>query len=1033
MLRVIFGVTLVVAFGAQALAAGPVSEDIPVPGGTMALARAIGLETPPEPSRFLAEVARLTYGLPDRRRDSSSSTLGRLTEYLDAVARFRGALDALPNGSLTLALASQEKDGRDRLHALLEIVNLRLKENRGIYSVEAANDPAAAARVQLLSALGVDLERLGSRLNGGETVQLRLPTELVPVPLTAALWSEAVFHRPVPARDLFAAIFSGSGTALLCHGLAALNDEMLAYLGEHRALLARLSGQDAPVFATFASNLHVHDGRVMTPGGLAAVPLWESVVGEKVGEPEPFIRALLSRDSGHLAYLYDLIAELDAPRGAFALGLWVQDDRVRIDRFRSLVSTVHSTLTEWQVRETPFNRPLDDIAWMLLNVPVEPGGAPRGPVARALWSRVFEGLDLPEAAAARKAVAHPEKDGAFDAAWLADAILTGDPHQRAQRLQQLAFGLRAFGAARPDAFGDVLTAVRALPVYTALMLTLERMGMKEPSVYAAAARAAERLSDLDGGAAFIALSQFQGALALVARMSAAGSLERERAAYLVTKLAAIPLKDGRYGALVAAWLRGELLPAFVPRSDAEETVLAALAGKTTKPEGDTLRVTWEGEQYRLDLPAAEERRLRAVRQQQHAYSVDTALTLEQVARSLGQIDLPGIQRAIGTLRALLPVLPTSATASRAVRPEGVDDLPDAAAIVDRALKDLSKITKPGDAKKAKACAGPLSELSGVILGEALSSIAYALNFGDESEGALLGGDLSRRHDFGLALKDTAFKRREAWAIPRQMVVPGMPRRVSGSLLGLDVAFARSMLRRVVLADAEYTPVLLSNDRETFTQSVALLDPYSMRDADRDAIAAAVSRGRTRIEAVVVTGAGSAQRDTLGMIAGEIKLDGWRRQAAQWDIAHEPSRLLSLFSLTELLVLGAGQTERFDGWGMAGTPVSGCLCTRFAAPNQWRIVGGRPQIGSLSTAVPDLNLHVASMLSTLRLPAPLARMILGAAMQEFVDRVKPNDTNDWLTLVRGASLASRERIEDYVSAATADGPLLPEKSYQGQQP
>jgi len=72
-----------------------------------------------------------------------------------------------------------------------------------------------------------------------------------------------------------------------------------------------------------------------------------------------------------------------------------------------------------------------------------------------------------------------------------------------------------------------------------------------------------------------------------------------------------------------------------------------------------------------------------------------------------------------------------------------------------------------------------------------------------------------------------------------------------------------------------------------------------------------------------------------------------------------------------------------------------------------------------------------MLATLRLPAPLAKTVVGAAMQEFVNRVRPNDPNDWLTLVRGASGVSRERIEDYVAAATADGPLVPERSYQEQ--
>jgi hypothetical protein len=1030
MLRAIFSVTFVAALGARAVAAGPVSEAVPVPGGTVALARAIGLETPPEPSRFFAEMARLTYGPPGGNSVSDSSLLRRLTAHLDVAARFRAALEALPNNSPTLALAAGERAGRDQLSAFLELINLRLTQRRGIYSVEGADDREAATQAQMLSALGVDLERLPARLNAGEAVQLRLPTELVPVPLTAALWSEAVFHRPVSLSDLFAAILAEPGASLLGHGLAGLDEETLQYMADHPALLARLSGEVAPVFATFASNLHVRDGRVVPPGGPAALSLWESVVGEKVGAPEAFIRALLLRDSGHLAYLYDLVAELDGPRGAFALGLWVPSERDRIERFKSLAATVHSALTEWQVRENPFSRPLDDIAWMLLNVTVEANGAPRGPATLSLWTQVFDGLDVPDEATARRAVTSVENDGPFDAASLAGAVLTGDPQQRGRRLQQLAFGLRAFSTARPDTFGGVLTAVRALPAYAALMLTVERMGITEPAVFAAAARTAHRLSDLDGAAAFIALSQFQGAIALLSRMTAAGTLEPARAGSLIASLAGIPLKENRYGALVVQWLRGQLLPALTPRQDVEETLLVALAGGAARREGDTGRVRWEGEEYRLDLPASEVRRLRAVRQLQRPHSVETALSLDEVARSLGapDVDVSRIEAAIVTLRALLPALSPS-TAS-AVKLAGVDDLPDAAAVVDRAVRDLAKITRPNDAKRAQRLAEPLRDLSGVILGKALSSIAYALDLGEASEGSLVGGDLSRRHDFGLGLKDKSDRRQTGWSIPRQVVEVGRPRHVLGSLMGLDIAFAKVLLRRVIMDDVAPGPVLLSNDRDTFTKSIALLNPYGMRDADRDAIAAAISKGRARIDAMVTS---PAPNQALGVVAAEIKLDGWRRRAAQWEIVHDPGRVPLLFSLTELLVLGAEPTARLSGWGMADTPLSGCLCTRVAATNEWRIVSGRPQIGAMGMAVPDVNLHVAVMLATLQLPAPLARMVVGAAMQEYLNSVRPNDANDWLTLVRGAAQTSRQRIEDYVAAATADGPLLLEKSYQEQQP
>jgi hypothetical protein len=78
-------------------------------------------------------------------------------------------------------------------------------------------------------------------------------------------------------------------------------------------------------------------------------------------------------------------------------------------------------------------------------------------------------------------------------------------------------------------------------------------------------------------------------------------------------------------------------------------------------------------------------------------------------------------------------------------------------------------------------------------------------------------------------------------------------------------------------------------------------------------------------------------------------------------------------------------------------------------------------------VPDLNLRIATLLKDLGLPAPLAKVVLAAAVQDFIDEVRPTDDGDWLTLSRMARTVTRERVEDYVAAATATGPLMPEAS------
>lgn len=110
--------------------------------------------------------------------------------------------------------------------------------------------------------------------------------------------------------------------------------------------------------------------------------------------------------------------------------------------------------------------------------------------------------------------------------------------------------------------------------------------------------------------------------------------------------------------------------------------------------------------------------------------------------------------------------------------------------------------------------------------------------------------------------------------------------------------------------------------------------------------------------------------------------------------------------------------------MSALTVNGCLCTRFRPPARWTLWTGHPQLGLIGASISDLNIHIAAMLHDLHLPAGLTRYVLTAAVQDFIDEVKPTDPDDWLTLVRSAAQVSRERVEDYVAAATADGPLVP---------
>ena len=403
-------------------------------------------------------------------------------------------------------------------------------------------------------------------------------------------------------------------------------------------MVTRLYEHDASVFAGFGGSLRIHANRVVPPGGADAAALWEAAVGEKLDRPASFLRLLYGQDEGRLAYLYDTISEMDAPRAAFALGLWIKDPAARMKRFKALAAGESNLVPAMAAREAAVH---PAALRCRLDAGAHPGRTGRVAVVSRGAIVVELGVRRRGTAAARGAPrALLADDGPVDAAWLAEAIASGDVRTRSERLDQFAFGQRAFGGADRGAVADVLTAIRAFPRYRMLMLTLEQMGVRRASVYAAAARRAQQLSPLDGDRAFVALGQFQGALALIARLTRVRTLDVAAAEALVTSLSSVPLnQDGRYAGGVASWMQQALRPAIPRADDIDNALFPALAGAPAAGDQPRRLIDWEGQRYRLDPAVAEEQRLRRVREKQQSASLDQALTLLAISRKLSAAPL----------------------------------------------------------------------------------------------------------------------------------------------------------------------------------------------------------------------------------------------------------------------------------------------------------------------------------------------------------------------------------------------------------
>src|SRR6185369_306617 len=125
----------------------------------------------------------------------------------------------------------------------------------------------------------------------------------------------------------------------------------------------------------------------------------------------------------------------------------------------------------------PFSRRVADAPRVLESARVTADGVLAPPNRQLFWAAAFEDqVETPADWRARLAQSPPA-----DAAWIVERIATAESNQARSRLAMLAFAQRVFADVPADADpADLLAALRGFGRYRALVLTLERMGMRDP-------------------------------------------------------------------------------------------------------------------------------------------------------------------------------------------------------------------------------------------------------------------------------------------------------------------------------------------------------------------------------------------------------------------------------------------------------------------------------------------------------------------------------------------------------------------------
>jgi hypothetical protein len=782
----------------------------------------------------------------------------------------------------------------------------------GIHRVDPSSLPIDLVRLAFASPDNASASEAAARARLSEALARRGSGDPIPLPLSPRVWRDQILREQVRDDDLAARIFSRRNTALLYHGLLAVDLDTLGWIERNPAVVRSLLANPAAA-AVFAESIVVRGGAIATPGEDAR-EVWTALVGADPAQPAAFVARLLSADGGAVAAFYHTIARLDPARQAFAIGR--RGDPRRVERARDLPAASRLPAASWS-SDRPFLRPDIDLLLLLRTITVDGRGVPGPPASRALWSKVF---------AQGSGAAEP-----IDAAWLARHVFGTAPGQARRRLEVFRFAQQMFGAAavKEDELAAVLREHAKLPILFGVLATFDE---RDAGAYAAARRAA---SAVDGD--HVATTVFQSALAIVDRARRSRTLDAAGARTLSRSLTdAAALSDARRA--MAAWFADTLVPALRrgvgdgdPSRAIEQVVVEALAGPSLSPP---VVVRWEDSDYIADLAPAELRRLLRVRRRQAEMPIDDAL-----------------------------------------------------------------------ARARNGEAGPLAA--------SLAALVYACALGDDGASASAGA-VWRRHRFRGALASQGAPL-SAWRLAAEVFAPeGW--HVAGSLLRLDLALAPVALRRLDATEMPAPSQLSTSDRRTLATTIALIDPQRLTDADRDAIAAALARGRERIQRLATA------PDDLDRVAKDAALSGWRRNGVAWLLATDPARVPAAFTVLEQLRAGGGSAP--DSWGAASFAVDGCLCVRQPDPAPWEDYGGRASSGQLGSQLPDVLLRTADVLARHQLPALLARDVAAYAMQDAIDRARTAYFDDWLPVALAVRELPDDRFVDYIAALTVAGPLVP---------
>jgi VWFA-related protein len=287
-----------------------------IPGGLKAFGVIAHMDGELTYENFLVEYCRRIL------LDASPYTEDHIPAFHKQIQAYTASVEELvasgqrrPDDTVVVRLSMDTADARKRTARLLRQLGWTLDETGGSPEIELGDQPADGLRHRIGAALGIDEIAMREALEAGRSFEFEIRSETARL-VGGIRWAASLKDIPPFPGGMVDVFLIDLRFAKAYAGLGAMSvDTALGLIST--VGVVDLVTKYADVLALCSGAFTVSGGRVATPGGPEALPVWAKLAGVDPAKPADLFRALLTKDGGRLAVFYATLSQADEKHQRF--------------------------------------------------------------------------------------------------------------------------------------------------------------------------------------------------------------------------------------------------------------------------------------------------------------------------------------------------------------------------------------------------------------------------------------------------------------------------------------------------------------------------------------------------------------------------------------------------------------------------------------------------------------------------------------------------------------------------------------------